>query len=168
MRIVAADPHPVQGVAAGLGVEVLSLEAALAQADVVVIACFLDDTTRHLINAGRLAHMKASAVIVNVARGPIIDERALIEALRSGALAGAGLDVFEQEPPDPANPLFAMDNVIATPHSLCWTDRFLEDVARSALQSIVDVLQGRLPEHIVNREALGHSRVLQWSSDAGS
>jgi D-3-phosphoglycerate dehydrogenase len=92
----------------------------------------------------------------------------LIEALRTGALAGAGLDVFEQEPPDRNNPLFSLENVIATPHSLCWMDTFLVGVARSAIKSIVDAVEGRLPEHIVNRAAIDHPRVRQWPASSSS
>jgi len=100
--------------------------------------------------------MKSTAFLVNIARGPIIDEAALIEALLEGRIAGAGLDVFEQEPPDPANPLFTMESVIATAHSLCWTDQFLAGVAHSAITDIIAVLDGERPKHLVNPAALGH------------
>ena len=89
--------------------------------------------------------MKPSAYLINVARGPIIDEAALIETLAKGRIAGAALDVFEREPPDPSNPLLAMDNVISTAHCLCWTDTFVEAVGNDAITGIVDVLNGRLP-----------------------
>ena len=77
---------------------------------------------------------------------------------------GAGLDVFEQEPPDPANALFAMDNVISTAHNLCWTNSFVDAVARDAITGIVNVVQGRLPDFVVNPEATTHPRVRAWSS----
>jgi phosphoglycerate dehydrogenase-like enzyme len=162
MRIIASDPMVKPDSLAGTGVELLPLETVMAEADFLVIACYLDASTRHLINAARIALMKPTAFLVNVARGPIVEERALIAALQSGAIAGAGLDVFEKEPPDPANPLLAMDQVIATPHSLCWTDSFVDGVARSAIGGIVDVLKGRLPKHVVNPAALDHPRVGQW------
>ena len=162
MRVIGADPFLTRDQLAGAPVELLPLEEVLAQSDFVVIACLLDESTRHIINAPRIALMKPTAFLVNVARGPIIEEAALIAALQTGALAGAGLDVFEQEPPDRNNPLFSMENVIATPHSLCWTDTFLAGVARDAIKSMVDAVEGRLPEYIVNRAAIDHPRVAQW------
>ena len=90
----------------------------------------------------------------------------MIAALREGLIAGAGLDVFEQEPPDPANPLFAMDNVISTAHCLCWTDSFVDAVARHAITGIINVVQGRLPDYLVNSEAKHHPRVRAWSGAA--
>jgi D-3-phosphoglycerate dehydrogenase len=86
----------------------------------------------------------------------------LIAALQAGRIAGAALDVFEQEPVDPANPLLSMDNVIVTPHSLCWTDECFHNMAVTGLTSIVDALSGRRPEFVVNREVLDHPRVRAW------
>jgi D-3-phosphoglycerate dehydrogenase len=94
--------------------------------------------------------MKPTAFLISLARGPIIDEPALIEVLRSKRIAGAGIDVFEKEPVDPANPLLAMDNVILTPHSLCWTDECFHEMASTGLRSIVDVSLGKRPVHVVN------------------
>ena len=99
---------------------------------------------------------------MNVARGPVVDEAALVDALRRGRIAGAALDVFEQEPIDPANPLIAMDNVIVTPHALCWTDECFHNMAATGLASIVDVAQGRRPPFVVNPEVLDHPRVRAW------
>jgi D-3-phosphoglycerate dehydrogenase len=84
-----------------------------------------------------------------MARGPVLDEAALIEALRAGTIAGAGLDVFEQEPVDPANPLLTMDNVIVTPHALCWTDECFDAIAREGLGCVVDFSLGRTPRSVV-------------------
>ena len=97
--------------------------------------------------------MRPEAYFINVARGPIVDEAALIEALQASRIAGAALDVFEQEPVDPANPLLAMDNVIVTPHSLCWTDECFHNMASTGLASIVDALAGRRPR--VRRQSRG-------------
>ena len=119
----------------------------------------LNEETRHLMGAPQFALMKKTAYFINVSRGPVVDEPALIAALQAGTIAGAALDVFEQEPVDPANPLLAMDNVIVTPHSLCWTDECFHNMAVTGLTSIVDALAGRVPEFVVNREVLAHPRV---------
>jgi D-3-phosphoglycerate dehydrogenase len=153
MRRLVADPYASGQAMAGLGAELVPLEQLLREADFVVIACLLNEETRHLIGARQFALMKPSAFFVNVARGPIVDERALIEALRTGRIAGAGLDVFEQEPVDPGNPLLAMDKVIVTPHALCWTDECFHAIATTGLQSVVDFSLGRRPRHVVNPEA---------------
>lgn len=162
MRVIAADPWIEKERLGSLQVELLPLDMVMAQSDFIVIACLLNESTRHLVNSTRLALVKPEAFLINVARGPIVDEAALIEALRSGALAGAALDVFETEPVDPANPLLDMDNVISTPHSLCWTDAFQEGVASSAIEGIIDVADGRLPRYIVNRDAATHDRARNW------
>src|SRR4029079_3174327 len=124
-----------------------------------VVSCLLNDETRHLIGAPQFAQMKPGAYFINVARGPIVDETALIDSLRAGRIAGAALDVFEKEPVAPDNPLLAMDNVIVTPHSLCWTDECFHNMAATGLSSIVDALGGRRPEFVVNPEVLAHARV---------
>jgi phosphoglycerate dehydrogenase-like enzyme len=93
-----------------------------------------------------------------MARGPIHDEGALADALKAGRIAGAGLDVTESEPIEPHNPLLGMDNVIITPHALCWTDECFYEIAATALQSIVDVSLGRRPKYVVNPSALLASR----------
>ena len=114
------------------------------------------------MGARQFARMKSTAYFINVARGPVVDESALIEALRSGRIAGAALDVFEQEPVAADNPLLAMDNVIVAPHSLCWTDECFHNMASTGLASIVDALAGRRPQFVVNPEVLGHPRVRAW------
>ena len=98
------------------GIHYVSLEEVLAQSDYLTLHCPLNEDTRHLINKERIALMKPTACIINTARGPLIDEAALIEALQEGRIAGAGLDVQEVEPPTADNPLYDMDNVILTPH----------------------------------------------------
>ncbi len=153
MRRLVADPYVTEHAMAALGAARVPLDQLLREADFVVVACLLNDETRHLLGAQQLALMRPSAYLLNVARGPIVHERALIEALRAGRIAGAGLDVFEQEPVDPANPLLAMDNVIVTPHALCWTDECFHAIASTGLQSVVDFSLGRRPAHVVNPEA---------------
>lgn len=161
-KLLAADPY-VNAVELGyIGATKVPLPTLLAEADFVVTCPLLNDETRHLIGAAEFARMKPTAYFVNVARGPIVDEPALIAALQSGRIAGAALDVFEQEPVDPANPLLAMDNVIVTPHSLCWTDECFHNMATTGLASIVDALACRCPEFVVDRAALDHPRVRAW------
>jgi phosphoglycerate dehydrogenase-like enzyme len=162
LRLLAADPH-VNSIELGyLGARKVDLDTLLREADFVVTCCLLDDTTRHVIGARQFALMKSDAHFINVARGPVVDEKALIEALRARRIAGAALDVFEQEPVAADNPLLTMDNVILTPHSLCWTDECFHNMAATGLASIVDVLERRPPEFIVNRAVLDHPRVRDW------
>jgi D-3-phosphoglycerate dehydrogenase len=164
LELLAADPQVDPLEIELLGARPVTLDALLRDADYVVVACLLNAATHHLIDARALALMKPSAYFINVARGPIVDEKALIAALQSGAIAGAGLDVFEQEPPAPDNPLLAMDHVIATPHSLCWTDQCFGGLGASAIQSIVDLAERRVPMYVVDRKALDHPDASRWFS----
>ena len=164
MRILAADPFANTLELSYLGADKADLPTLLGESDFVVVSCLLNERTRHLMGAAQFAQMKPTAYFINVARGPIVDEPALIEALRQGRIAGAALDVFEQEPVDPANPLLAMDNVIVTPHSLCWTDECFHNMASTGLTSIMEALNGRRPEFVVNPEVLAHPRVKAWLS----
>ncbi len=161
MQIIAHDPYIDPARAAGLGVELVGLETLLERADFVVVLCALTPETRHLLNAERLARMKPAAFLINPARGPIVDQTALTTALRERRIRGAALDVFEQEPIDPADPLLALDNVIATPHALCWTDEWAYITGRSAMESMLAVAEGRAPKFVVNREVLQTPRFLE-------
>jgi len=162
LELLAADPQ-VDAIELGyLGARKLALPELLRQSDFVVVCCLLSPATHHLIDAAALREMRPDAYLINVARGPVVDEPALIEALQKGRIAGAGLDVFEKEPVDRSNPLLAMDNVIVTPHSLCWTDECFHNMASTGLSSIVAVLSGRKPEFVVNPEVLSHARVRAW------
>ncbi len=155
MRHLGFDPFLKTPVA---GVDLVSLETLLQEADYIVICCALTPETHHLLNADRLALMKPNAYVINVARGPIIDQEALTEALSKGRIAGAGLDVFEVEPIATNDPLLTLDNVILSPHAICWTDECFTNIGRSACQSLIDVAAGRTPAHIVNREVLTSPR----------
>ena len=148
-KMLAADPYAEAAAVAALGAECVPLERLLREADFVVVTALLNDETRHLLNAMRLALMKPSAYLINLARGPIVDEPALIAALQRGAIAGAGIDVFEQEPVAPDNPLLAMDNVLVTPHALCWTDECFDAIAREGLACIADFANGRTPKSVI-------------------
>jgi len=151
MRIIAADPYVDEAAMAKEGVEKASLEDLLARADVVSLHTPLTPETRGLINAAAFARMKPGAMLINTSRGPVVDESALIDALRSGRLAGAGLDVLAAEPPAEDNPLFAMENVVLTPHSSSTTIEALEDLARKVSMQIVQMLRGEWPTYLANR-----------------
>jgi D-3-phosphoglycerate dehydrogenase len=159
MKHVGYDPFVTPDQVRDLNVEVVDLEALLRRSDYVAICCALTDQTRHLINARALSQMKATAYLINVARGGVVDQKALTRALQEGEIAGAGLDVFDPEPIDPADPLLRLDNVIVTPHAICWTDECFTGNGTSACQSLIDVSQGRLPKHVVNRQAIEHPKL---------
>lgn len=148
-EILVADPFVSPETLANLGASKTSFDDVMTQSDFVVVLCPLTEQTFHMIDERAFSLMKKTAYFINVARGPIHDEEALIRALETGQIAGAGLDVTEQEPLDHRSPLTAMEQVILTPHSLCWTDECFEDIARSALRAIVDVSLGLSPAHPV-------------------
>jgi phosphoglycerate dehydrogenase-like enzyme len=151
MRMIAHDPYAQ---AAPAGVELVDLDTLLRESDFVVALCPLNDETRGLVSADALAKMKPTAFLVNVARGPIVDQRALTEALREGRIAGAALDVFEREPIDPNDPLLELDNVILAPHAIGLTDEIYRESGRSASRAVIAVAEGRVPDYVVNREVL--------------
>jgi len=147
-RILAYDPHVAKGAWADLPHErVGSLEDLLPEVDLLTLHLPLTAETRQLIGRRELALMRPTAILVNTSRGGIVDEAALCEALRSGRLFGAGLDVFETEPPTVANPLVGLPNVVATPHAAGGTRENQERSSRLAAQQLLDVLEGREPFH---------------------
>ena len=154
MRAVAADPFATSEMAASAGVTLLSLEELLRTADFIIVCCALTPQTEKLLNAARLGLMKPTAYLINIARGPIVDQAALTTALREKRIAGAGLDVFEQEPIDPTDPLLSLDNVIVAPALPGLDGRAAARRGRRAIQSLLDVAAGRVPRHVVNREAI--------------
>ncbi|HVR75427.1 MAG TPA: hydroxyacid dehydrogenase [Planctomycetota bacterium] len=157
MRHLAHDPYAAEP--RPPGVELVPLDRLLAESDFVCITCALTPETRHLMDARRIALMKPSAYLINVARGPIVDQQALTEALQRGRIRGAGLDVFEKEPIDPRDPLLSLENVILTPHAVSWTDECFRDVGRSAIRGILEVASGRPPRHVVNKQVLEDPRL---------
>jgi D-3-phosphoglycerate dehydrogenase / 2-oxoglutarate reductase len=150
-RMLAADPYVKPEAAKEHGVELVPIEQLLRESDYVTLHVFLNDQTRHMINAERLALMKPSAYLINTCRGPIVDEPALIDALKAGKLAGAGLDVFEKEPIDMDNPLLQMDNVIVTPHVAVYSGKAIELNRTQPFDEVVRVLSGQWPRGLVNR-----------------
>ena len=162
MRLLAADPYADHAVIAGLGATLVPLDTLLAESDFVCVTCLLTPETLHLIDARALARMRPTAYLINVARGPIVDEAALYAALDARQIAGAALDVFEVEPVPADSPLLKLPNVIVTPHALCWTDECFAAIADSGLASVVDVAQRRVPPFVVDRAALEHPRLRAW------
>ena len=154
MRHVAFDPYVSAESAGAGGIELMELDLLLAQADFVVVCCAFTADTRHLLDRRRLTLMKPTAYLINIARGPIVDQAALTEALAEGRIAGAALDVFETEPVSADDPLLKLESVMVAPHAIAWTDELFLGNGRAACQSILDVAQGRIPRHIVNREVL--------------
>ncbi len=155
MKVLAYDPFVSDAVLAECGVaRAATLPDLFSRSDCVSIHCLLNAETKGLINRDLFRLMKPTAYFFNAARGPIVNEKDLIEALQSGWLAGAGLDVFEQEPPAPDNPLLAMENVLLAPHSVCWTNECFQAMGESAVRSILDVLHGNTPFGLLNPEVL--------------
>lgn len=153
MRHLAYDPYASAEVAAFLGVELTELDDLLRRSDFVIICCALTAETHHLFEARRLALMKPSSFLINIARGPIVDQAALTDSLQNGRIAGAALDVFEKEPIDADDPLLSLENVLLAPHAICWTDELFRRNGLDACQSILDVAAGRVPKVVVNRDA---------------
>ncbi|MBN1918270.1 MAG: hydroxyacid dehydrogenase [Verrucomicrobia bacterium] len=127
-----------------------SLHDLLTRADFVSLHAPLIPETHHLISGRELSMMKATACLINCARGPLVDEAALVEALKSSTIAGAGLDVFEEEPPRPDSPVLNCPNTVFTPHCAAHTDRALGLLRQRALHSVLQALRGEWPDNVVN------------------
>jgi phosphoglycerate dehydrogenase-like enzyme len=143
------------------GVEWAPLETLLGEADWLVVACPLTDETRGLLDGRRLASMKPTAFLVNVARGAIVDQEALVDALRAGRIAGAGLDVVDPEPLPADDPLLALPNVVGAPHSLGYTDELLRGCIGGACDALLAVAAGRVPPDLANPEVLESPRFVE-------
>jgi D-3-phosphoglycerate dehydrogenase / 2-oxoglutarate reductase len=152
LRLIAFDPYVDAPTMAKLGVEkVNSLAALLEQSDVVSLHTPLTEETRGLMGRPQFAAMKPGAILINTSRGKVVDENALVDALRSGRLGGAGLDVLWTEPPAKDHPLFQMDNVVLTPHYASSTVEAMEDLAAKVSRQIVQYLRGEWPTYLANR-----------------
>ncbi len=159
MHLIACDPAKTQADADMLGVKLVDMDTLLREADFVCVNCFLSEQTRGLIGERELSLMKRSAYLINTARGPIVNEAALYKALSDKRIAGAALDVFEQEPAAAENPLFKLDNIIVAPHSICWTDECFRGNAEGAFRAAVAVAKGEPPKYVVNTAVLQHPDV---------
>jgi phosphoglycerate dehydrogenase-like enzyme len=158
---LAFDPYAPESRAAELGVSLVSLDQLLAQSDYVLVNCPLTPETRGLLGAGQFSKMKRDAVLINTARGPIVNEAALIDALQQGKIAGAALDVFEKEPLTADSPLASMDNVILTSHSIAWTEELFRDMGRMDCMGALAIFRGETPPHVVNPKVLTNPAFLK-------
>ena len=162
LKLLAADPYAETLELFCIGARHVLLDELMSESDFVAVCCLLNDETRRLVGARQIALMKPGAYLINVARGPIVDEKALYEALAARRIAGAGLDVFEEEPTPPENPILKLDNVIVSPHALCWTDELFGNIARTAIGAVLAVYAGRRPQFLVNPAAVAHPRTKAW------
>jgi len=154
MNILLYDIIKDENLERNLNAKYVDLKELLLNSDIVSIHVPLTPETRHMISEEEFKIMKKNAIIVNTARGEIIDEKALIKALKEKWIAGAALDVFEKEPPDEDNPLLKMDNVICTPHSAAFTIDALKRMDKMIVEDVISALRGEKPKNIVNKEVL--------------
>jgi D-3-phosphoglycerate dehydrogenase len=142
MRVLACDPFMDKQYAAENNIEVSDFEGLIKNADVICLHLPLADATRYIISGEVMNRMKRGAVLINTARGGLIDEQAAYEHLKSGRLGGLGLDTYEEEPPKPSA-LFELDNVVLTPHTASHTTEATAAMAAMSVQNLIDVLSGR-------------------------
>ena len=152
--ILAYDPVVTPEQALNLGVELVSLQELMQRSDFVAVNCPLTDQTRDLIGSDLLSQMRPDAYLINTARGGIVNEAALIQILQAGKIAGAGIDVFAEEPAGGDHPLAALDNVILAPHCIAWTDELFRDIGASAARAAIALSRGETPGGVINPSVL--------------
>ncbi|MDP6186649.1 MAG: C-terminal binding protein [Pseudomonadales bacterium] len=162
MHVIAYDPYVSELTISEDGVEPVSRDELLARSDVISVHAPHNEETHHAFSSDAFGKMKTSAIIVNTARGPIIDEQALIDALETGAIAGAGLDVLEQEPPSTENPLLHMENVLVSPHVASATTRMRPETRRRVGREVALVLRNKWPMSCVNPTVLPKVPLERW------
>jgi len=162
LQLITHDPYVSELEITGAGVEPVSFHELLERSDFVSIHTPHNAETERIFGAEALGRMKQSAILINTARGPIVDEQALVVALREGTIAGAGLDVLEQEPPDPDNPLLSMANVVVTPHVASATTRMRPETRRRVGREVAMVLRGNWPLSCVNPSVLPRVNLERW------
>ncbi len=151
LSVLAHDPYVDGEAVRAAGVEPVALGELLERSDWISLHVPLTAETRHLIDAAALARVKPTAVLLNTARGALVDEDALVDALRERRLGGAGLDVLEREPPAADEPLLGLDNVVVTSHAAFYSVEALAEMRLTAVENVARVLTGRPPLHAVNR-----------------
>lgn len=151
---IGFDPLHTPGTVSPDGTRVVTFDELIRRADVVSLHVPLNAHTRHLIGSESLARMKPEALLVNTCRGGVVDTEALVDALRSGSIRGAGLDVFEEEPLPTTSPLLSLENVVLTPHAAWYSEESQEELKRRTAENVMDVIAGQKPRNIVNPEVL--------------
>ncbi|MBM3848092.1 MAG: hydroxyacid dehydrogenase [Verrucomicrobia bacterium] len=154
MRVLAYSRHQPAAMAAARGVQIVDLDTLLRESDYVSLHCALDDTTRGFFGEREFSLMKSTACFINTGRGELVRQEALTQALQSGRIAGAGLDVFSPEPLAVDDPLTRLDNVVLTPHWLPTTHRAVRLVGQAMAQGIIRAARGEIPENVVNRDVV--------------
>jgi len=155
VRVIAFDPYVEKGPE---GIELKDFDSILKESDVISIHCPLNDSTFHLIGEREFEKMAKRPIVLNTSRGPIMDEKALIQALEKGLVSGAGLDVLEKEPPDPGSPLVRMENVIFSPHIGFYSEESISELKRRTAENVLDVLLAKWPRSVVNRDVRRKTR----------
>jgi D-3-phosphoglycerate dehydrogenase len=154
VKILSYDPYVPEEIFREYGVEKVDFETLIKESDIITVHTPLTDETRHMIGEKELRSMKREAILINVSRGGIIDEKALYKALKERWISGAGLDVLEVEPPSKDNPLLRLDNVIITPHMAWYSNKSLDEIRRKAAEEVARALSGQIPMNLVNRDVL--------------
>jgi len=157
VRVMAFDPYLQK---APEGIELMDFDTVLKESDFISIHCPLNELTRHLLGEKEFQKMEKKPLVINTSRGPIINEKALIQALGKGQISGAGLDVLEKEPPDPQNPLLKMENVIIAPHISFYSEESISELKRRTAENVSSVLLGKWPRSVVNQEVKGKTRAV--------
>ncbi|MEE8353745.1 MAG: C-terminal binding protein [Dehalococcoidales bacterium] len=152
LKVLVCDPYLSAETIAAMGAEKVDFERLLVESDFISLHCPANEETRHMFAAAEFAAMKPAAVLINTGRGELIDEPALCQALSTGQIAGAGLDVTDPEPPDPENPLLQLDNVIVTAHSAFYSETSLQVLRSRTVEAVVAALNGKWPRALANPE----------------
>ena len=160
-KFIATDPYVRQGDVDFLGVELVGLDTLLNNSDVITINCPLTAETKNMIGSREFSLMKSSAILINTARGPIIDEQAFIIALRENQIAGAAIDVFWNEPLRITHPILKQPNVILSPHNIAFTDHLVQHNSRYACLNIIDMVTSTIGNNLVNLDVLENPNFVQ-------
>lgn len=153
-KVIAYDPNISPERLREMGVEPVSLEELIRKSDIISLNASLNEKSRNMISYKEFSMMKDGVIIVNTARGELMDENALIDALKKGKVAGVGLDVMKDEPPDPNNPLLHMDNVVVTPHIAAYTYECLKGMGEKVVSDVEKVVSKEVPDEVINKEVL--------------